>query len=106
MENLSTEKTELTQNTNKSTTSNGRTDFPVLSDYMDFRLFLADFYNHKKDSTKNLLRPYSYGIFSAAADIKSPNYLKMIIEGKRNLSADMILKFARVWFEQSSQRRI
>ena len=95
MENLSTEKTELTQNTNKSTTSNGRTDFPVLSDYMDFRLFLADFYNHKKDSTKNLLRPYSYGIFSAAADIKSPNYLKMIIEGKRNLSADMILKFAR-----------
>lgn len=95
MENLSTEKTELSQNANKSTASTGLNAFPVLSEYMDYRLFLADFYNFKKESTKNLLRPYSYGIFSAAADIKSPNYLKMIIEGKRNLSADMILKFAR-----------
>ena len=95
MENLGIEKTELSQNTAKSITSNSLTSFPVLSEYMDYRLFLADFYNFKKDSTKNLLRPYSYGIFSAAADIKSPNYLKMIIEGKRNLSSDMILKFAR-----------
>ena len=41
------------------------------------------------------MRPYSYSDFSAAADIKSPNYLKLIIEGKRNLSADMAKKFAR-----------
>lgn len=66
-----------------------------LSDYMDYRLFLADFYLAKKNSTKASVRPYSYAIFSAAADIKSPNYLKMIIEGKRNLSLDMIARFAK-----------
>lgn len=68
---------------------------PDLSEYMDYRLFLADFYHAKKTQTKNSIRPYSYAIFSAAADIKSPNYLKMIIEGKRNLSLDMIVKFAK-----------
>lgn len=41
------------------------------------------------------LRPYSYQIFSAAANIKSPNYLKMIIEGRRNLSDEMIGKFSK-----------
>ena len=34
-------------------------------------------------------------MFSAAANIKSPNYLKMIVEGKRNLSDDMIGKFGK-----------
>ena len=42
-------------------------------------------------------------IFSAAADIKSPNYLKMIIEGKRNLSEDMISKFAKACSLNKSQ---
>lgn len=68
---------------------------PLVSDYMDYRLFLADFYRYKRETTRHLLRPYNYAIFSAAADIKSPNYLKMIIEGKRNLSDDMIAKFAK-----------
>lgn len=68
---------------------------PSLSEYMDYRLFLADFYHYKKAQTKTAIRPYSYAIFSAAADIKSPNYLKMIIEGKRNLSVDMVAKFAK-----------
>lgn len=89
MENL---ETQLFQN---SVISNTSASTPNLSDYMDFRIYLADFYRYKKDSTKHALRPYNYAIFSAAADIKSPNYLKMIIEGKRNLSMDMVSKFAR-----------
>ncbi len=68
---------------------------PDLSEYMDYRLYLSDFYHAKKALTKSSIRPYSYSIFSAAADIKSPNYLKMIIEGKRNLSNDMIAKFGK-----------
>lgn len=68
---------------------------PALSDYLDYRLYLQDFYHFKKELTKNDLRPYSYQLFSASANIKSPNYLKMIIEGQRNLSDDMILKFAK-----------
>ena len=68
---------------------------PDLSNYMDFRQYLNDFYEFRREQTKHQLRPYNYQTFSAAADIKSPNYLKMIIEGKRNLSEDMIGKFAR-----------
>lgn len=79
----------------KPENSNTSILFPVLSDYMDYRLYLGDFYRAKKRQTQSSIRPYSYAIFSAAADIKSPNYLKMIIEGKRNLSSDMISKFAK-----------
>lgn len=68
---------------------------PVLRNYLDFRVYLSDWYAFRRTQSKNDLRPYSYGVFSAAADIKSPNYLKMIIEGKRNLSDDMIAKFAK-----------
>lgn len=68
---------------------------PVLSDYMNYREFLRDFYLFKRKSSKGSLRAYNYAMFSAAANIKSPNYLKMIIEGKRNLSEDMIGKFGK-----------
>jgi uncharacterized protein (TIGR02147 family) len=56
---------------------------------------LDDFYKYKRELTKKSLRPYTYQVFSAGADIKSPNYLKMVIDGKRNLSMDMVLKFAK-----------
>jgi uncharacterized protein (TIGR02147 family) len=68
---------------------------PHVSDYMDFRSYLAGFLDFKRKQTASDIRPYSYATFSAGANIKSPNYLKMIIEGKRNLSPDMILKFAK-----------
>lgn len=68
---------------------------PQLSDYLDYRKYLNDYYEYRKEQTRGQIRPYSYGMFSAAADIKSPNYLKMIIDGKRNLSEDMIYKFAK-----------
>jgi uncharacterized protein (TIGR02147 family) len=68
---------------------------PLLGNYLDYRKYLEDFYQFKKNQTKNQLRPYNYAVFSSAADIRSPNYLKLIIEGKRNLSEDMILKFAK-----------
>lgn len=68
---------------------------PVLSEYSDFRQYLRDFYEFKKATLSTAIRPYSYAAFSASADIKSPNYLKLIIEGQRNLSMDMVGKFAR-----------
>ena len=75
--------------------SKGSNTAPLLSDYMNYRQFLEDFYQYKRRASKGALRAYTYAVFSAAANIKSPNYLKMIIEGKRNLSDDMILKFSR-----------
>lgn len=68
---------------------------PVLGQYTDFRQYLRSFYEYKKKTLSTAVRPYSYAAFSAAADIKSPNYLKLIIEGQRNLSMDMVRKFAR-----------
>jgi uncharacterized protein (TIGR02147 family) len=68
---------------------------PILSVYTDYRTFLKDFYLFKRKTESTPLRPYSYANFSASADIKSPNYLKLIIEGKRNLSEQMIVRFAR-----------
>ena len=82
---------------------------PPLADYMDYRKFLSDWYQHRRFLSKRDLRPYSYAMFSAGADIKSPNYLKMIIEGRRNLSEEMIMKFSRAMSfnkEQSDEFRL
>ncbi len=68
---------------------------PNVKHYLDFRKFLQDYYRFRRELSKNDLRPYSYAVFSAAANIKSPNYLKLIIEGRRNLSEDMIARFAK-----------
>lgn len=68
---------------------------PVLGEYTDFRQYLKDVYEYRRLTESTGLRSYSYSTFSAAADIKSPNYLKLIIEGRRNLSEDMITRFAK-----------
>ncbi len=82
---------------------------PVIGEYMDFRKYLSVYYDFRREMSKKDIRPYNYAVFSAAADIKSPNYLKMIIDGKRNLSPDMIGKFAKALAlnkEQSDEFRI
>ncbi|NQY99407.1 MAG: TIGR02147 family protein [Bdellovibrionales bacterium] len=68
---------------------------PVLSTYTDYRRYLHDFYNFKRIQTSQSVRPYAYADFAAAANIKSPNYLKLIIDGRRNLSAQMMTKFSK-----------
>ncbi|MCB0412059.1 MAG: TIGR02147 family protein [Bdellovibrionales bacterium] len=68
---------------------------PALGEYTDFRIYLHDFYQYKRTESLGELRPYTYAHFSAAADVKSPNYLKLIIEGRRNLSKLMIKKFSK-----------
>ena len=68
---------------------------PALGEYTDFRQYLKDVYEHRRATEATGMRSYSYSTFSAAADIKSPNYLKLIIEGRRNLSEDMITRFAK-----------
>lgn len=68
---------------------------PKLGAFTDYRQYLKEFYEHKRAITAGQLRPYSYATFAAAADIKSPNYLKLIIDGQRNISVDMAKKFAR-----------
>ncbi|MEK6553860.1 MAG: TIGR02147 family protein [Bdellovibrionota bacterium] len=68
---------------------------PELSVYTDFRQYLKDFFGFKVHLHKDSFGSYTYKNFSAAADIKSPNYLKLIIDGERNLSPATVRKFAK-----------
>jgi uncharacterized protein (TIGR02147 family) len=56
--------------------------------YHDYRVFLADFYAAKKP------HGFSYRAFSYAAGLGAPNYLKLVITGKRNLSLETANTFA------------
>jgi uncharacterized protein (TIGR02147 family) len=56
--------------------------------YLDYRAFLADMYRAQKR------RGLSYRAFSRRAQLGAPNYLKLVIEGERNLTAAMARRFA------------
>ncbi len=59
--------------------------------YRNFRDLLSDFYHsQKKEKTS-----YSYKAFAEKAGLNSPNYLKLVMDGKRNLSHKNIKKFAK-----------
>jgi hypothetical protein len=58
--------------------------------YLDYRAFLRDYYQARKAAG----RGFSYRSFSRRAGLKSPNYLKLVVDGARNLSTDMAARFA------------
>ncbi len=59
--------------------------------FTDYREFLKDRYRQLKDADPL----FSFRYFSKQAGFGSPNYLKLVMDGKRNLSADAIGKFAK-----------
>ncbi|HVJ15402.1 MAG TPA: TIGR02147 family protein [Polyangiaceae bacterium] len=61
---------------------------PSVFDYLDYRAFLNDYYLHKKS------RGLSYRSISKRVGLKSTNYFKLVMEGKRNLSDEMARQFA------------
>jgi uncharacterized protein (TIGR02147 family) len=61
---------------------------PVFS-YIDYRLFLRDYYEEQKKTSKF----FSYRYFAQKAGINSPNFLKQVVESRRNLTALTIDKF-------------
>jgi len=64
---------------------------PNVFDYLDYRAFLRDHYLFQKARG----RGFSYRAFSRRAGLRSPNYLKLVIDGDRNLSgAEMAMRFA------------
>lgn len=58
--------------------------------YVDFRAWLRDVYQLKKGEG----RGFSYRGFSRRAGLRSPNHLKRVIDGERNLTADMAVRYA------------
>jgi uncharacterized protein (TIGR02147 family) len=59
--------------------------------FTDYRDFLKDRYRQLKDADPL----FSFRYFSKQAGFGSPNYLKLVMDGKRNLSEDAIGKFAK-----------
>lgn len=57
--------------------------------YLDYRELLADYYRTKKGER----RGFSYRVFSRRAGLGSPNHLKRVIDGERNLSAASTAKY-------------
>jgi uncharacterized protein (TIGR02147 family) len=64
-------------------------DAPNVFHYLDARRFLGDYYAHKKASG----RGFSFRAFSRRVGLGSPNYLKLVIDGDRNLTAEMAARF-------------
>lgn len=59
--------------------------------YRDYRQLLRDFYNRKKQDTIG----FTYGRFAQMAELNSPNYLKLVMDGERSLTTSKIHAFAK-----------
>jgi uncharacterized protein (TIGR02147 family) len=58
--------------------------------YRDYRVFLREHYERNKQRK----RGYSPRAFSLRAGLRSPNYLKLVMDGARNLTPQMAFRFA------------
>lgn len=63
---------------------------PGVRGFEAYREYLRAYYLHRKSVTPG----YSYRAFAEAAHARSPNYLKLVIDGKRNLTVENIHEFA------------
>ena len=57
--------------------------------YLDYRAFLRDYYLRGKERGR-----VSFRSFSRRAGLKSPNYLKLVMDGDRNITDSMAQRFA------------
>ena len=64
---------------------------PLVFEYLDYRSFLKDMYAYRKRRDP----VFSYRYFSGKAGFASPNFLKLVIDGQRNLSHTSMLKIAK-----------
>ena len=62
-----------------------------LYEYMNYRDYLRDSYDEKKRDHPF----YSFRLFSQKAGFSSPNFLKLVIDAKRNLSKESVFKFSK-----------
>lgn len=74
---------------------------PSIYDFLDYRQFLRAWY----EAEKNRLPAFSYRYFARKAGFSSPNFLKLVIDGDRNLSPDSVDRFAAALkFTQDEER--
>lgn len=61
-------------------------------EYLDYRKFLLHFYRKRKKESST----FSYRAFARRAGLRSPNHLKRVIDGERNLSEEAAIRYAEV----------
>jgi uncharacterized protein (TIGR02147 family) len=74
---------------------------PDIFAFTDFRAWLAAYY----DAAKQHQPAFSYRWFSRRAGFASPNFLKLVIDGERNLSPDSVRRFADALRLDPGERR-
>ncbi len=62
-----------------------------LYQYSDYRKYLLDYYTSQKKEKAS----YSYRAFAQRARLSSPNYLKLVIDGKRRITDRLVDPFIR-----------
>ena len=66
---------------------------PSLFEYENYRSFLKDYFTFSKQQ----LPQFSYRYFAQKAGFRSPNFLKLVMDGKRNLSSQSIEQFSKAF---------
>lgn len=69
--------------------------------YTSYRDFLRDSYAEAKSTNP----AFSYRYFARKAGFSSPNFLKLVIDGKRNLTQDSTQRFAKVFKLRLRERK-
>lgn len=67
-------------------------DQPIVFKYLDYRKYLEDMYHYQKIKKGS---SFSYRSFSMRAGLSSPNYLKLVMGGQRELTQKTIQKFGK-----------
>jgi len=68
-------------------------DKPSIFRYLDYRAFLKDQFVFLKSTIPS----YSFRTFSRIAGFNSPNFLKLVYDGKRNLSRESVSRIAQAF---------
>lgn len=68
-----------------------RESLPEITEYLNYRQFLQDFYKSKKKENAS----YSYRVFINRGGLGSPSHLKMVIDGSRNLTHSTVPKYVK-----------
>lgn len=66
---------------------------PTSFEFDDYRAFLRDLISYLRETT----RSFSFRKFSRRAGYQSPNFLKLVIDGKRNISEESMGRFAEAF---------
>ena len=65
----------------------------LIFEYMDYREYLRNQFDERKRTHAF----YSYRLFSQKAGFKSPNFLKLVIDGDRNLTKESVYKVVKAF---------